>query len=182
MSRATPSCATVPSSLRSGARASPDGDTRRPCGDVNLERPFCPAHALVERTISSAIFRRDEVVEVPPKHEITDGAPAIAAPAAGGVHAHNVPSPAITCTHSGGRLDDGPQVVSLCLSASSMRLRSSMSVFELPTENGPAGVRRGSHESEPTIRAVEASEARLESLAPDATRSEDSASRREVSG
>ena len=39
--------------------------------DVKLQKALLPgAHAFVERTISLAIFRRDEVVEVPPKHEI----------------------------------------------------------------------------------------------------------------
>ena len=55
-----------------------------------------------------------------------DGAPAIAAPAA--FTLNNVPSPAITWTHSGVVSTMARKLASLCLSASSVRLRSSMSV------------------------------------------------------
>src|ERR1700746_4085710 len=76
--------------------------------DVKLQKALLPAaDAFVERTISLAIVRRDEVIEVAPQHEIQGRCARHLG--AGGVHAQER---AVAGNHVDAlrrRLDDGPK-------------------------------------------------------------------------
>src|SRR5205814_183290 len=131
--------------------------------DVKLQKALLPgADAFVERTISLAIFRRDEVIEVAVQHEIHGRCARHLG--AGGVHAQER---SVAGNHMDAlrrRLDDGPKA-GLTVPERVLRASALVNVGKegVPTENGPADVpKRKPANLKPTIRAVEASEARFE--------------------